>query len=671
MTNHLYLRLAINNIRNNRRFYLPFLLTAALTAACFYILSAIALNPGHPGGETTALILRLGIIVVGLFALIFLFYANSFLIKRRKKELGLYNILGMEKRHIARVLTWESLISVVVAVGSGLLAGMLLFRLMFLLLLNLTRMDVTLSAAIQPGVIVLTLLVFCAIFALLLLANLRQVAFSKPIELLRGSNTGEKEPKVKWPLVVLGVLCLAGGYTIAVVVKDVGTAVLLFFVAVLLVIIGTYCLFVAGSIAILKFMKSRKHFYYKSGNFVSVSGMLYRMKQNAVGLANICILSTMVLVVISTTVSLYAGMTDAVNAHYPHDITMEFFAPRENCRTDVEQIIADSEAETGISVRKTTLYAPFVANWQMDGSDFLSPTIASDDSTLSFAYLCLITADDWESLTGQHYDLTGNEVALGEVADTLPDSFSFHGEPFTVKTRFDDFPADAPLADFAYSPLYYIIVSDDATLVHLDHVYSDDDETDTRTTMPTINLALDLDGTEEENRTFTDAFTARMLAVDTDSASSPFDGLSYRTKSYNLAEIYSLYGGFLFIGIFLGGLFLMATVLIIYYKQIIEGYDDRARFEIMQKVGMDKKLISASIRSQVLTMFLLPLAVAALHLCFAFPLLSHLLEGMMLTNIRLFLGCTAATFAAFVLVYLLVYVITSRVYYKIVSMPAT
>ena len=668
MTNHLYLRLAINNIRSNRRFYLPFLLTAALTTACFYMLSAIALNPGHPGGETTALVLNFGVITIGLFAVIFLFYANSFLIKRRKKELGLYNILGMEKRHIARVLVWESLISVVIAVGGGLLVGLLLFRLMFLLLLNLTHMDVTFSAAVQPVVVVLTLLVFCAIFVLLLLANLRQVAFSKPIELLRGGSVGEKEPKVKWPLVVIGVPALAAGYTIAIVVKDVGSAVTLFFVAVLLVIIGTYCLFVAGSIAVLKFMKSRKHFYYKAGNFVSVSGMLYRMKQNAVGLANICILSTMVLVVVATTVSMYAGIDDVIQEGYPHDISMEFFAPRENSRTEVEQLIADSEAATGITIQKAGFYAPMTRNWQMNGADFTNAT--SIDDAQDFAYVCLMSAEDWESLIGQHYDLTGNEIALGEVAGSLPDQISFNGEPFTVKARFDTFPEDAPLASYVYNNLFYVIVADDATLVHLDHVYNEDDETDTRTTMSTDRLYLDVGGTEEEAKTFGEDFIARVLAINTGTDDAPFDGISYTTKAANVETIYGLYGGFLFLGIFLGGLFLMATVLIIYYKQIIEGYDDRARFEIMQKVGMDKKLISASIRSQVLTMFLLPLAVAALHLCFAFPMLSHMLAGFRLTNIGLFLGCTGATFAAFVVVYLLVYVITSRVYYKTVSAPA-
>ena len=360
-------------------------------------------------------------------------------------------------------------------------------------------------------------------------------------------------------------------------------------------------------------------------------------------------------------------MGDISRSVYPHDISMQLFAPQENCRTEVEQLIAESEAATGVSVQKTTFCAPMTRNWQKDGADFINLNSGDIDQTL--AYVCLMSAADWESLTGQHYDLTGNEVALGEVAGSLPDQISFNGEQFTVKTRFDDFPEDAPLSGYVYNDLYYVIVADDATLVHLYHIYNEEDKTDIRTTMPLDVLYLDIGGTEEENKAFSDDFTARILAENTGTDDAPFDGISYRTKAADIEDVYGLYGGFLFIGIFLGGLFLMATVLIIYYKQIIEGYDDRARFEIMQKVGMDKKLISSSIRSQVLTMFLLPLAVAAMHLCFAFPLLSRVLAAMQLTYVHLFLGCTAVTFAAFVVVYLLVYVVTSRVYYKTVSAP--
>ena len=662
----LYLRLAASNIKNNRRFYLPFLLTAVMTVACFFILCSVGLSQTLPGGQTVILVMRFGVIVVAIFSVIFLYYTNSFLIKRRKKELGLYNILGMEKRHIAKVMLWETLFSALIAIGGGLIAGILLDRLMFLLLLNLIHFDVGMTYALQPAVIAITAALFGGIFVLLLLSNLAQVVIAKPIELLRGGNVGEKEPKTRWLLVVIGVLTLGIGYYIALTTTQIVMAVGVFFVAVILVIIGTYCLFLAGSIAVLKLLKKRKNYYYKANHFISVSGMLYRMKQNAVGLANICILSTMVLVTVACTVSLYAGLNGIIESSYPHDITASFFAPTEQCRAGIEDVIAETEQETGISVGNYILYSALTGNWLMDGSEVVAPSAGGEQNVdLNYGYFCMMTAADWEALTGRHYELSGHEVALGEVSGALPDRFTIMGEEFSVKDRFTDAPADGPLSTYVSDNLFYVIVPDSDMLIHLSQVYNDDNASDSPDTLPTMRLSLDIGGTKEQNKTFTDGIVSRLTAPS--GASSSFDSLSYNTKSGNLEMIYSLYGGFLFLGILLGILFLMATVLIIYYKQIIEGYDDRARFEILQKVGMDKKLIAASVRSQILTMFLLPLGVAALHLAVAFPLLTRVLKAMMLNNTPLFFTCTLATFGAFAAVYLVVYAFTSRVYYRIVS----
>ena len=659
----LYLRLAAGNIKNNRRFYLPFLLTAVMTVACFFILSSVGLSQTLPGGQTVILVMRFGVIVVAIFSVIFLYYTNSFLIKRRKKELGLYNILGMEKRHIAKIMLWETLFSALIAIGGGLIAGILLDRLMFLLLLNLIHFDVGMAYALQPAVIALTAALFGGIFVLLLLSNLAQVVIAKPIELLRGGNVGEKEPRTRWLLVVIGVLTLGIGYYIALTTTQIVMAVGVFFIAVILVIIGTYCLFLAGSIAVLKLLKKRKNYYYKANHFISVSGMLYRMKQNAVGLANICILSTMVLVTVACTVSLYAGLNDVIETSYPHDISASFFAPTEQCRAEVEDMIAETEQETGISVENYILYPALTGSWLMDGSEVVTPSAGGEQNVdLNYGYFCMMTAADWEALTGRHYELSGHEVALGEVSGALPDRFTIMGEEFSVKNRFTDVPADGPLSNFVADNIFYIVVPDNDMLIHLNQLY---DSNSSEETLPTMRLSLDIGGTEEQNKAFTDGFVSRLTAPS--GASASFDGLGYNTKSGNLEMIYSLYGGFLFLGILLGILFLMATVLIIYYKQIIEGYDDRARFEILQKVGMDKKLIAASVRSQILTMFLLPLGVAALHLAMAFPLLTRVLKAMMLDNTPLFLTCTLATFGAFAAVYLIVYAFTSRVYYRIVS----
>ena len=661
----LYLRLAAGNIKNNRRFYLPFLLTAVMTVACFFILCSAGLSQTLPGGQTVILVMRFGVIVVAIFSVIFLYYTNSFLIKRRKKELGLYNILGMEKRHIAKVMLWETLFSALIAIGGGLIAGILLDRLMFLLLLNLIHFDVGMAYALQPAVIAITAALFGGIFVLLLLSNLAQVVIAKPIELLRGGNVGEKEPRTRWLLVVIGVLTLGIGYYIALTTTQIVMALGLFFVAVILVIIGTYCLFLAGSIAVLKLLKKRKNYYYRANHFISVSGMLYRMKQNAVGLANICILSTMVLVTVACTVSLYAGLNDVIETTYPHDISASFFAPTEQCRAGIEDVIAETERETGISVENYIFYSALTGNWLMDGSEVVAPSAGGEQNVdLNYGYFCMMTAADWEALSGRHCELSGHEVALGEVSGTLPDRFTVMGEEFSVKDRFTDAPADGPLSSYVSDNLFYVIVPDSDMLIHLNQVYNGDNASDSPGTLPTMRLSLDIGGTEEQNKAFTDGFVSRLTAP---SGASSFDGLGYNTKSGNLEMIYSLYGGFLFLGILLGILFLMATVLIIYYKQIIEGYDDRARFGILQKVGMDKKLIAASVRSQILTMFLLPLGVAALHLAVAFPLLTRVLKAMMLNNTPLFLTCTLATFGAFAAVYLVIYAFTSRVYYRIVS----
>ncbi len=672
MTRHLYLRLALRNICNHRRFYLPFLLTAAMTTASFYMILAIVLNPGRPGGITTKEILSFGAVVIALFSLIFLFYTNSFLIRRRKKELGLYNILGMEKRHIAKVLLWETVFSVILAVGGGLLLGLLLFRLTFLLLLNTIHLSISFTSALVPRALGFTALLFLAIFALLLLANLRQVAFTKPIELLHGGTMGEKEPRVNWLLVVLGVLLLAAGYAISLSVKEIGYAVVLFFVAVLLVIFGTYCLFTGISIAVLKFLKGRKRFYYKPNHFISVSGMLYRMKQNAVGLANICILSTMVLVTLSTTISLYCGINDILRAQYPHDVTIALQSSTEDGLARAKEIITATEQDTGVNVKQMVHYYSFTQQWLMEGDQFLSyySDEAASSSSMTSARLCVVTAEDWETLSGQHYNLTGNEVALGKVSGSLGNSFSIMDESYSVKFQITDFPSDAPLGNYNDLNLYYIVVSDFSTLQHIyaqeaaqEAQYWDDADP---SGFPNLYFRLDLEGTDAEKEFFSSTLKSRILGSSSLLSTQPYS-VTFSSRLENVDSTYAFYGSFLFIGVFFGALFLMATVLIIYYKQVMEGYDDRSRFEILQKVGMDRRLISSSVRSQVLTMFLLPLGVAAMHLTFAFPMLSKVLQGFCLTDTGIFLRCTVLTFAAFAAVYLVVYGITSRVYYKTIS----
>ncbi len=667
MRHHLYLRLAAGNIKNNRRFYLPFLLTAALTVACFFILCSTGLSQTLPGGDTAKIIMSFGVVVVGIFSVIFLYYTNSFLIKRRKKELGLYNILGLEKRHIARVLFWETLLSALAAIGGGLLLGILLDKLMFLLLLNLIRFDVSMAYALQPSVVMLTAVLFAGIFLLLLLANLIQVGRAKPIELLRGGEVGEKEPRVKWPLVVIGLAALGSGYYIAVTTKSIISALGLFFVAVLLVIIGTYCLFLAGSIAVLKLLKRSKNYYYKARHFVSVSGMLYRMKQNAVGLANICILSTMVLVTVASTVSLYGGMQDILTHRYPYDIEIHFYNAAEPVKDCVQSALAEEAEAAGLEVTGLVVYDSLTLALYMDGSRLT--TDRHTDNYGQGAYIQFFTREGYAAATGyQPAELDDYEVAVYVQDGTLPETFNLLGEDYTVKEWMTSAPEDSELSVYLGNT-FYIVVRDDVALERIYQAQLAADGTDYYASRMDWKLGVLLSGTDDQKAELAGRFQARFESDQltlADGSSYPIEWSS-TIRQDNISDAYSFYGGFLFLGILLGLLFLMATVLIIYYKQIIEGYDDRARYQIMRQVGMDRKLISSSVRSQVLTMFLLPLGMAAVHLCFAFPMLSRLLLALGLNNTHVFFWCTLITFAAFVVVYVLVYAITARVYYRTVS----
>lgn len=661
MTRHLYLRLAAGNIKNNRRFYFPFLFTAILTVACFFIMMSTSQSPTLPGGETTRIIMYLGDIIVALFSVIFLYYTNSFLIKRRKKELGLYNILGLEKRHIAKVLAWETVLSGLIAIGLGLGLGALLDRLMYLLLLNLLHFDVSMTYTFLPRVAVLTGVLFAGVFLLLLLSNLIQVGRAKPIELLRGGNVGEKEPRVKWPLVVIGLLTLGTGYYLAVTTESVMAALGVFFLAVLLVIIGTYCLFLAGSIAVLKIMKHNKGYYYKPRHFVSVSGMLYRMKQNAVGLANICILSTMVLVTVSTTVSLYGGVADILDRRYPHDIETHFYNAAEPVKGYARSVLEQAAQEAGLEIEEMADYETLTMTLTQDGN-VLDAVLSTE---LSGVYVQFLTTEGWASLTGQQLQPLGDhEVAICVQSGQLGDQITLLGEDYTVTQRIDEVPKNGGLSGYLGNT-YYIVVADHTALEHIQQAqaiaknYSSD-----------INweFSASFSGTDAEKAEVINAFRQRFQTeeITLNGTSYPLDWYA-SVRQDNVQEAYGLYGGFLFLGILLGLLFLMATVLIIYYKQIIEGYDDRSRFQIMRQVGMSRKLISSSVRSQVLTMFLLPLGMAAVHLCFAFPLLTRVLKALALDNVSIFFWCTLITFAAFVLVYILVYLITARVYFRTVS----
>ena len=656
-------KMAAGNLVRNRRFEFPYLLTGLITVAMFYNMTFLTFHEelkNMPGGATIPTIMNLGTMVVGLFAVIFLLYTNTFLMKRRHKEIGLYNILGMSKRHIAVVMLWETVYTCLITVVGGLLLGILLSKLMLLLLYKILFFSVPFGFMVSWKSVGITAVLFVAIYLVALLLNLLHVHLSKPVELLKGGSVGEKEPKTKVLLAILGVVTLGAGYYIAITTESPLEALMLFFLAVILVIIGTYCLFTAGSIAFLKAMKKRKNYYYQAKHFIGISGMLYRMKQNAVGLANICILSTMVLVMISTCVCLYIGTGDALNAMYPHDIIYSQSwqdsgnRSKEEVRVQIQEALdkAGMEPTHVQEVDQLTTVNSMPEEATLGGVD---PNAGVMDLSNTVTTL-VVTAEGYRQMTGNTLNLAPGEAAIYTTESQGEwEQISFLGLSFSIKTWLPEAPA---ITVEGYSERYiFLVVADDAAM---EAVYQQQ-MLDGGGLASNIywEYSLDFDGVSKEE----------MLQLYQTLRSSVLSDTGDNTLSCRDAQevdFYSLYGSLLFLGLFLGALFLMATVLIIYYKQISEGYEDKERFAIMEKVGMSQQQVRTSIRSQVRMVFFLPLLGAIIHLAASFKMISKLMAALGLQNIPLFALCCAGTVAAFAVGYFIIYHLTARTYYKIV-----
>ena len=656
-------KMAAGNLVRNRRFEFPYLLTGLITVAMFYNMTFLTFHEelkNMPGGATIPTIMNLGTMVVGLFAVIFLLYTNTFLMKRRHKEIGLYNILGMSKRHIAVVMLWETVYTCLITVVGGLLLGILLSKLMLLLLYKILFFSVSFGFMVSWKSVGITAVLFVAIYLVALLLNLLHVHLSKPVELLKGGSVGEKEPKTKVLLAILGVVTLGAGYYIAITTESPLEALMLFFLAVILVIIGTYCLFTAGSIAFLKAMKKRKNYYYQAKHFIGISGMLYRMKQNAVGLANICILSTMVLVMISTCVCLYIGTGDALNAMYPHDIIYSQSwqdsgnRSKEEVRVQIQEALdkAGMEPTHVQEVDQLTTVNSMPEEATLGGVD---PNAGVMDLSNTVTTL-VVTAEGYRQMTGNTLNLAPGEAAIYTTESQGEwEQISFLGLSFSIKTWLPEAPA---ITVEGYSERYiFLVVADDAAM---EAVYQQQ-MLDGGGLASNIywEYSLDFDGVSKEE----------MLQLYQTLRSSVLSDTGDNTLSCRDAQevdFYSLYGSLQFLGLFLGALFLMATVLIIYYKQISEGYEDKERFAIMEKVGMSQQQVRTSIRSQVRMVFFLPLLGAIIHLAASFKMISKLMAALGLQNIPLFALCCAGTVAAFAVGYFIIYHLTARTYYKIV-----
>lgn len=652
MNKSIYRKLALTNIKNNRRTYVPYLLTCIVTVMMFYIIYALTLNQGLkgvPGEVTFRMMLDIGISIVAIFSVIFLFYTNSFLIKQRKKEIGIYNVLGLGKRHIAKMLGFEMLITVAVSFAGGLIGGILFGKLVFLMLLRILHFDVGMKFAIEPDALIGTILLFGCIFGACLLYNLFQIRLSNPIELLRGGNVGEREPKTKVLLTTIGVLTLGGGYYIALSAEKPMEVIGLFFIAVVLVIIGTYALFTAGSIAVLKLMRKNKKYYYQAKHFTSVSGMMYRMKQNAAGLANICILSTMVLVMISSTVAMYMGMEDILDTRFPRECIVEAYEPTaeniEFVNQKLDEIFQKHHVTTKNEVKYSYTGIPVVRNGNELTYDQTKINAHSDYGTVY-----LITEEEYNQLEGKHVTLKDNQVLTYGTKDQFEDkNILLNGKTYEntkVFMRTVDQDTQSIMSG------YYIVMADQN---EIDAFVGENKEYVTTA----YYHAVDLQGKKADK--------LKALQEVQDQVKSNEKSIQTESRELSKDDFYSLYGAFFFLGIFFGILFLMATVLIIYYKQISEGYSDRERFEIMRKVGMSQREVKQSIRSQVLSVFFLPLIVAVIHIAVAFKVITKLLAALNLTNVPLIFGSTAVTVVVFAVFYGIVYGITTKEYYRIVK----
>lgn len=658
MSKSLYARLAVNNIKKNSQAYIPYILTCIGIIAMFYnmaFLTAAKDIGSISSSSTIRTILFFGETIIGIFSVIFLFYTNSFLIKRRKKEFGLFNILGMEKKHIAKIMFYETLFIALISLGIGIGAGILFSKLIILLLFKIISFKATFGFEVPLTAVSTTAMLFIAIFVLNLIYNVYQVHLSKPIELLKGGDVGEKEPKTKWLSVIIGALCLGLGYYIALTIEAPLDALNIFFIAVVLVIIGTYCLFTAGSIAVLKMLRKNKRYYYKPEHFVSVSGMIYRMKQNAVGLANICILSTAVIVMLAITFSTYIGMEDILRTHFPRNIIFTVGGVSEEQVSKLDDIIEKQTAAAGV-IPQDVVRCRFVNLYTIqNGAAFTAePTINYYANNRAVIYFVLL--EDYNKMEGKSVSLKSDEVLLYAVRGNIPaDTISFDALELSVKERLKSFDAADTIGDRLVDNYFIVVDSMDT----INRVYDSMNGNGTGTLGFSYYYGFDVVG----GKSVQSALTASLNKTTKDAGISIYAECVEDVKT----DFYATYGGLFFLGLFLGILFIAATVLIIYYKQIAEGYDDKKRFEIMQKVGMSRDEIKKSIRSQVLSVFFMPLVTAAIHVAFAFKIMTKLLSVLNMTNIPLFATYTAAIIAIFAAFYITVYALTARAYYKIVS----
>ena len=661
MKNSMYFNMAKNNLLKNKKTYFPYILACIGTIIMFYIMDCIALNEGLDtirGASSLKMMLDLGVKIVGVFSIIFLFYTNSFLIKRRKKEIGIYNVLGMEKKHISRVLSIETLIIAVISLFVGIIAGAIIGKLLFLILLNLLKIDISISNtfSISTDAMKNTFILFIPIFIVVLIQNIIQVKINNPIELLKGGEKGEKEPKASWILTVLAFAFLITGYIMAVTVDKPIKAFSVVFISIILVIGGTYSLFTSGSIIILKILKKNKRFYYKPQNFISVSGMIYRMKKNAVGLASICILSTAVLITISTTFSLYAGQEESLKIAYPYDTEIAIPISEKDTYDKVKGSLENKASEYKIKLQDLKFFKVYELMVNINGENVKTANSEGNAVIEDLSVVQFYSLDDYNKLEGSNVELYDNEVLIFSVSKNYKyDSIVINDKQFNIVYKLDSFNL-LNKNENNITDQYCIILKNQQLIEEVCK-----DAVDTGSLFSNYEIRFNMDGNKNDKIEFCNSISDDLANIN----------LSYISNiDIDREDFYITNGGFIFLGRFLGLLFILATVLIIYYKQISEGYDDSDRFQIMQKVGMSKKEVKKVINKQVLMVFFFPLGIALTHTAFAFKPISKLLGLFGLFDTKVFLLATIITSVIFIVLYVIVYGITSNVYYKVVQQEA-
>lgn len=681
MKNGLYLKLSVNGIKKNKKLYLPYLITCICMVMMFYLIDYLAVSPQFAqikGGDTMQMILGFGSGVIAIFSLILLYYTNSFLIRRRQREFGLYHILGMGKIDLVKIMVFENLLISVVTIAGGIVGGILFSKLGELLAAKILGSNAGLSMKISVPALVATAMLFLAIFTLIMLRMIVSVYRLKPVELLKSEKTGEKPPKANWIFAVIGLLLLGVAYYLSLTIKDPLAAMVWFMVAVVLVILATYLLFIAGSVAFCKMMQKKKGYYYKTNHFISLSSMIYRMKRNGAGLASICILSTMVLVMVSSTTSLYMSMEHGLNLRYPKSVLIEMYTKpdqteemKETQNGQIVDLVQNVLKEHNQTAENPENYRMLTVSGIVSKNEiYFNPENAPGvNGVNTFDHLKMIYAlpmEAYNRIMGTNLELASGEAYLY----TKDSDFSYdqitveNSGTWSIKGHLDKMISNGNDVSNMNSSLYLVVPG-------LEEIKALEEG---NVSVYGVNGSyekwyynFDLSCGDEEQIKIQNEIDEKINTLAEQESDTIFFKVYTDSRAASRADYQALYGGLFFLGILLGVVFILGMVLIIYYKQITEGYEDQDRFQILMKVGMTQKEVRQTINSQVMTVFFLPLVAAGIHTAFAFPMIEKMVQLLAFTDRKFLILVTMCSYLVFALFYIIVYLVTSKQYYKIVS----